>query len=227
MGAGQLVRHLDWLASGRVKVVPLVDLVSGNDEADSIAITFDDGLTNFGEVAAPLLSERGLAATVFIAPAHVGTHNSWDDDNRETIPRLSLLSWDEIRALSLEGIDFGGHGYTHIPLRQLSKSEVRAEVAACSGRIITELGEKPKTFAYPYGALDDTTVEAVAKSFKVACTTELRVVGSSDDLYRLPRLDMYYFRDISIGDMWGTVAFAPYVRLRAAGRAIRALGQKG
>lgn len=226
MAAGQLLRHLDWLASGRVSVVPLLDLLNQNDESDSIALTFDDGLTNFGEVAAPLLSERGLPATVFIAPAHVGTFNSWDDANRQTIPRLSLLSWDEIRAIANQGIDFGGHGHTHIPLRGLSRSALEGEVAACSDRIISELGRKPRAFAYPYGAYDDAAVDVVSKSFDVACTTELRVVTAADTLSTLPRLDMYYFKDISIGDMWGTVAFAPYVRLRAVGRAIRSLRLK-
>ena len=226
MSAEQLVRHLDWLASARVKVVTLPDLVDAPDDEDSIALTFDDGLTNFGEVAAPMLAERELQSTVFIAPARVGTWNSWDDANRETIPKLSLLSWDEIRALSKQGVEFGGHGYTHIPLRGLDQSAVAAEVAACSGRITAELGKKPRTFAYPYGAYDDASVQAVAKSFRLACTTELRVVGPIDAPLKLPRLDMYYFKDISIGDLWGTVAFAPYVKLRAAGRAIRALGQK-
>jgi peptidoglycan/xylan/chitin deacetylase (PgdA/CDA1 family) len=226
MAAGQLTRHLDWLASVRINVVPLIDLASHDEATDSIALTFDDGLANFGEIAAPLLFERELSATVFIAPTHVGTYNSWDDSNRDTIPRLNLLSWDEIRALASQGIDFGGHGNSHIPLRGLSKPELRAEVDGCRERIAKELGHAPTTFAYPYGAFDDYSVEAVSKSFDVACTAELRVVAAGDSHFRLPRLDMYYFKDISIGDMWGTVAFAPYIRLRAAGRAIRSLGRK-
>lgn len=221
-----MLRHLDWLASGRVKVVPLLDLVGESLDTDSIALTFDDGLTNFGEVAAPMLAERELPATVFVAPAHVGTHNSWDDPNRQTIPRMPLLSWDEIRALSMEGIEFGGHGNTHIRLAGLSVPELGDEIVACSDRLADELGKKPRTFAYPYGSYDDGSVGAVSKSFEAACTTELRVVAGGDSTYTLPRLDMYYFKDISIGDMWGTVAFAPYVKLRAAGRAIRSLGRK-
>ena len=226
MAAEQLSRHLDWLASGRVKVVPLVDLVGSNEEPDAVALTFDDGLTNFGEVAAPMLAERGLPATVFIAPAHVGTHNSWDDANRATIPRLTLLSWDEVRALAGQGVEFGGHGNTHVPLRGLGDAELQNEINVCSDRITVELGKKPRTFAYPYGSYDRATVAAVSKSFAVACTTDLRVVTPNDSAATLPRLDMYYFKDIAIGDMWGTVAFAPYVRLRAAGRAIRSIGGK-
>lgn len=226
MDPGQLTRHLDWLASSRLSVVPLIDLPSQDDGTDSIAITFDDGLTNFGEVAAPLLVERELLATVFIAPSHVGTYNSWDDANRDTIPRLSLLSWDEIRALASQGISFGGHGVSHIPLRGLSKSALAPEVEGCRDRIAKELGQMPETFAYPYGAFDDKSVEAVSRSFGLACTTELRVVAPGDSHFKLPRLDMYYFKDISIGTLWGTIALAPYIRLRAAGRAIRSLGRR-
>ncbi len=226
MASDQLLRHLDWLASGRVNVVPLLDLVGADEGVDSIAITFDDGLTNFGEVAAPNLIERALPATVFIAPAHVGTCNSWDDANRQAIPRLSILSWDEIRGLSESGIDFGGHGNTHIPLRGLSSTASEHEVTGCSDRMNAELGNRPRAFAYPYGAFDDRSVEAVAKHFEIGCTTELRVVSPADSSSLLPRLDMYYFKDISIGDMWGTVAFTPYVKLRAAGRAVRSFGKR-
>ena len=226
MAAPQLLRHLDWLASGGVKVVPLADIVAGDERGDSIAITFDDGLTNFGEIAAPLLLERSLPATVFISPAHVGLWNSWDDGNRETIPRLSILSWNEIRNLAGNGFDFGGHGNTHIPLRGLSAAAVSNEVDGCSDRITAELGTVPRTFAYPYGAHDDVAVDAVARKHEVACTTELRALSLTDSPLRLPRLDMYYFKDISIGDIWGTMAFGPYVKLRAAGRAIRSLGDR-
>jgi peptidoglycan/xylan/chitin deacetylase (PgdA/CDA1 family) len=226
MAADQLLRHLDWLASGKVKVVSLSDLIAMSDDSDSIALTFDDGLVNFGEVAAPMLADRGLPATVFIAPAHVGTYNSWDDANRPTIPRCDLLSWDEIRSLSRNGIEFGGHGNTHIPLTGLSQAALENEISTCCDRIATELGIRPRTFAYPYGSYDDASVAAVSKSFETACTTELRVVGPSDSASTLPRLDMYYFRDIAIGEMWGTAAFTPYVMLRAAGRAIRSIGRK-
>jgi peptidoglycan/xylan/chitin deacetylase (PgdA/CDA1 family) len=227
MSAGQLLRHLDWMATGRVKVVSLLDLVDTDEDVDSIALTFDDGLTNFGEVAAPLLVERGLPAIVFISPAHVGTANTWDDANRPTIPRLSLLSWDEIRALSQQGFEFGGHGNTHIALSGLSESVLESEVAECSKRITAEVGRKPRAFAYPYGKFDEQAIAAVAELFDTACTTELRPVASNDSRHALPRLDMYYFNDVSIKDMWGTRAFAPYVRLRAAGRALRSsLGRK-
>lgn len=226
MAAEQLVRHLDWLALGRVKAVSLADLVADESDRDAVAITFDDGLANFGEVAAPMLIERGLPATVFIAPAHIGLYNSWDDDNRPGIPRLDLLSWDEIRGLARNGIEFGGHGHSHIPLRGVDQSTLKNEIESCSRSIASELGVKPNTFAYPYGAYDDASVEMVSRWFDTACTTELRVVAPSDSVTLLPRLDMYYFKDIAVGEMWGTAAFKPYVKLRAAGRAIRGLGKK-
>lgn len=214
------MRHLDWMASGRVKVIPLIDLIDGSTENDTVSLTFDDGLTNFGEMAAPLLMERNLPATVFIAPAHVGTSNTWDE-NRPTIPKLSLLSWDEIRSLSNQGFEFGGHGHTHIPLSGLTREAVASEVAGCSARIAAELGKKPETFAYPYGKFDQQAVEGVASLFDVACTTELRPLASTDSRHTLPRLDMYYFKDMPIRSMWGSPAFTAYVRLRAAGRSMR------
>jgi len=46
-------RHVQWLASGRVRAVPLDALASLPDDVDAVAITFDDGLESFGRIAAP------------------------------------------------------------------------------------------------------------------------------------------------------------------------------
>jgi hypothetical protein len=43
--------HVEWLASGAVRVVPLEELLSMDDGVDAVAITFDDGPESFGAVA--------------------------------------------------------------------------------------------------------------------------------------------------------------------------------
>ena len=51
-------RHVAWLAAGQVRVVPLDEIASVPDDQDVVAITFDDGLASFGQIAAPLLLEH-------------------------------------------------------------------------------------------------------------------------------------------------------------------------
>jgi peptidoglycan/xylan/chitin deacetylase (PgdA/CDA1 family) len=68
-------RHMDLLAQNFV-VLPLREGVArlreGRLPARAVCITFDDGYANNFTVALPVLRERGLAATVFVAPAYLG-----------------------------------------------------------------------------------------------------------------------------------------------------------
>jgi len=227
MAADQLSRQLDWLASGRVRVVSLAELVGITDEGDAVALTFDDGFANFGEVAAPLLAERHLRATVFVSSGHVGGRNSWDANSSvNSIPHLPLLSWNEVRALIAEGFSFGGHGVTHRSLRGLDRATLHLEIDECSMQIEAQTNVKPDAFAFPYGDFDEWSAAAVAETFQMACTTALRPLRRGDSPYALPRIDMYYFRQMSIGDIWDRRVFYAYVKLRAAGRFVRASAER-
>jgi hypothetical protein len=71
-------RHVRWLASGRVQVLPLDRLLDAPADVDAVAITFDDGLESFGRVAAPLLHDHGLPVTLFVVADAVGTSRRRD-----------------------------------------------------------------------------------------------------------------------------------------------------
>lgn len=214
------------MSSGKVSVVSPRELIENGQIINGIAVTFDDGFVNFGESAAPLVLERALSATVFVATAQVGTSNKWDADKRSTIPQLPLLGWDELRDLAGQGIDVGGHGQTHRSLKSLDQSSLDYEIAGCSKKIECEIGSRPDAFAFPYGDFDERSSVTAARSFRLACTTQMRTIGEGDSPHALPRIDMYYFRDKSIGEMWGTPAFTAYVKLRSSMRAIKALASR-
>lgn len=82
--------HLRWLSHNRI-VLPLDEFAAKHNAgalpARSVAITFDDGYACAAEVAAPLLEQRRLPATVFL-PA-------------EIIERGELFWWDELESLVL------------------------------------------------------------------------------------------------------------------------------
>ncbi|MGH7695892.1 MAG: polysaccharide deacetylase family protein, partial [Gemmatimonadaceae bacterium] len=69
-------RHMEFLARGRPRVIPLRDISTSNAADETVALTFDDGFANFGEFAAPLLADLGLPATVFVVTDHVGGTNA-------------------------------------------------------------------------------------------------------------------------------------------------------
>lgn len=62
-------------------------LSAGRLPSRSVAITFDDGYANNLDVAAPILAERGLTATFFVATGHRDGSAMWNDIVIEALRR--------------------------------------------------------------------------------------------------------------------------------------------
>ena len=65
------------------------------------------------------------------------------------------LSWDDVRRMASEGLEFGGHTRTHPILSKMPLGEARAEIRGSRERIGAELGRPPLSFAYPNGSTAD------------------------------------------------------------------------
>jgi peptidoglycan/xylan/chitin deacetylase (PgdA/CDA1 family) len=217
--------HVRWLASGVVRVLPIAELVAGDDEGDAVAITFDDGFQNFADEAAPLLRDAALPSTVFVVPEHVGGENDWGGRHAPGIPALPLMRWATLGTVASQGITLGAHTRRHRDLTQVRGASLEDEVAGCVERMAAELGTRPSAFAYPYGAVDDISATVVRDVFAHACTTEMRALRSGDDRALLPRLDMFYFRAPGQLESWGSAAFRGRLWLRAQGRRVKRLVQ--
>jgi peptidoglycan/xylan/chitin deacetylase (PgdA/CDA1 family) len=211
--------HVHWLAR-HVAIVPLEDIVTAS-EANTVALTFDDGFQNFADAALPLLREHGMPATVFVATDHVGHTNRWSAGTVPVVPELPLMSWDVLGRLGEHGITVGSHTRTHPNLRRTSKARLDAEIREAADVINSELGRRPATFAYPYGEFDDASVKLARSTYALACTTELRAVDAADDCLLLPRLDAYYFRRAGVLEQFGTPSFRRFLWVRRHGRAAR------
>jgi peptidoglycan/xylan/chitin deacetylase (PgdA/CDA1 family) len=226
-------RHMRWLVSGAVRVLPLDVLVACNDDNDAVALSFDDGFANFAAIAAPLLEEHGLPATLFISTSHVGSTNAWHSPKQsKNLPVLGLLDWDGIAAVAERGVSIGSHGRTHRPLTSLSASELNEELAGSFDDMRRHLGSSPVFFAYPFGAATLRERNEAAQIYDLAVTTEMRDVAKDEDLHMLPRIDAWYFRTAGRFESFGTPAFNRYLRVRSRGRRLRAsvnrlLGQDG
>lgn len=217
--------HVRWLASGAVRVVPLEDVLRHGDGQDAVAITFDDGFENFATHALPALHEAGLPVTVFVVAEHAGGANDWGGRHAPGVPALPLMSWETLARLRERGVTLGAHTRRHRDLTRVRGAALEDEVAGCVERMAAELGERPRTFAYPYGAVDETSATVVRDVFALACTTELRAMRDDEDRARLPRLDMFYFREAGQLEAWGRPSFRGRLWLRAQGRRVRRLVQ--
>jgi len=216
------VRQMEWLAKSDVRVMSLADLATGPDDGYRVALTFDDGFTNFAQVAAPALRALGLPATVFVVSDRPGSTNRWGRKGGDRgIPELPLLDWDALAALARDGFDLGGHTRSHPRLDRIAPSRLADEIVGSSEAIRTRIGYAPTTFAYPYGATTPAAVAAVRTVYRFACTTELRMIRATDDSHLLPRVDMYYFRRQTSLDVFVAPVFPYRLGLRSLARRVR------
>ena len=213
-------RHVTWLASGRVRVLPLRDLLA-SPERDAVAITFDDGFENFATEAWPLLRAHQLPATVFVVTQRVGSTNAGGDRPVEGLPTLPLMDWGTLDRLHGEGLDLGGHTRTHQSLTALGSADTADEVAGCAHDLHARYGEMPRAFAYPYGDAPALARRVARDEFACACTTTYRVLGPTETVDALPRLDMFYFQGNGAFRGWGSAAFRAQLTARRAARATR------
>ncbi len=84
------------------------------------------------------------------------------------------LSWDQVRQLRREGVEFGAHTKTHPILPAIQDNgELQHEIVWSKKRIEKELNEAVIHFAYPNGQFDQRTVDIVRGSgFQTAVTAE-------------------------------------------------------
>jgi peptidoglycan/xylan/chitin deacetylase (PgdA/CDA1 family) len=219
--------HVRFLGSGRVGVVPLADLPSVPDEEDAVALTFDDGFLNFSMLAMPLLADLGLPATVFVVSDAVGTTNAWGGREEHGIPTLPLMGWKDLHSAHAAGFEIGAHTRHHPDLTMVSGEQLEDETAGCVDRIFSELGKRPRTFAYPYGAVNEAVVRRTRTLFEQSVTTDLRPLAPDEDNALLPRLDAWYFREPGALEGWGSSSFRRRLWIRAQGRRVRALVASG
>jgi peptidoglycan/xylan/chitin deacetylase (PgdA/CDA1 family) len=213
-------RHVDFLASGRVRVLPLDDLHTADEGSDAVAVTFDDGYRNFAGTAWPRLRDAGVPVTLFVVTGRAGLDNRWDGVGVPD-PAFELLGWDELGRVAAEGVSLGSHSRSHPRLPGLTDDSLTAEVAGSADDLATRTGTRPAAFCYPYGRVDDRVAAVVAAHYRYACTTELRALGAADRPERLPRLDAFYLRTPGRLEAWGSRTFRWHLQARALVRRVR------
>ena len=119
----------------------------------SVAMTFDDGYADNLYVAAPLLAERNIPFTVFIATDFIKRRAK------------SFLTPDELKQLSMvPSATIGAHSHTHCNLTLCSDKELRIELEDSKHYIEDLIGMPVTEFAYPFGLADMRVRDAVQRA---------------------------------------------------------------
>ena len=124
--------HMRSLARRGFTGITLSDLLDGwagqgTLPSKPVVLTFDDCFANLLPHAAPVLSELKFRATLFAISGRCGQTNDWPDQD-PGIPRLPLLTWEELREMSAAGCEIGAHTVTHRQLSKLSVDEAKREI---------------------------------------------------------------------------------------------------
>lgn len=167
----------------------------------SVVLTFDDGQRNFLTVAAPILSELGFPATIYLVtdwveargPSDLSFNWTPDDD------RVSL-SWPEARKLnSILGFELGSHTCSHPEPSQLSSNadkELGDSLSAIRRNFETAFAT---SLAYPYGTHAESIAEkARSLGYSCALTTDAGSNSLDTDLFRLRRAVVRQFDTIEV-----------------------------
>jgi peptidoglycan/xylan/chitin deacetylase (PgdA/CDA1 family) len=141
----------------------------------SVILTFDDGLRNFLTVAAPILKELDLPATMFLVTDLVDMPDrSVQSSDWTPLDDRICLSWAEANPLqSTQRIEFGSHTCSYPELAQLSASAER-EFRHSFHAIRENLQDPfPPSLAYPCRDNTELVAEkARLAGYSCALTTE-------------------------------------------------------
>ncbi len=159
-------RQMDWLGANR-QVVDLGEALVRWRQPGSevfVALTFDDGYRDTYTTAFPILLERGLPFTLYLATESIETGISLGPPER-----AEPLTWDQIGTMHESGlVTIGAHTHRHSDLRQLSTEALEEELGISDDLIEQRLGLRPAHFAYPWGFWSPTADGPVSERYSSA-----------------------------------------------------------
>ena len=118
------------------------------------------------------------------------------------------LTWNEIREMNNEGIDFGAHTVNHPCLVNLPLEQAKWEIVQSKTDIEEQLGKEVNAFSYPNGDLSLKLVKLIKESgFKYAVSVlPNKLTSSKDNPYKLSRIggceDFNKFK-VMFSGFWG------------------------
>ena len=220
-------RQMKSLSASGYNAVSMADLAAALTGGETIlprtvALTFDDGFQNFFTSALPVLKQHGFNATVFLVSGRCGEFNDWQG-NPVGLPRSRMLTWNEVKELSENGVEVGSHTMTHPDLTKIDIEAARNEIMDSKAAIEDALGRAVTTFAYPFGRYNAEVKDIMKHTFTAACSTNLGKVSRDSDIFSLNRIDCYYLRNQKLFDSVSTSGFDHYLWVRQSMRKFKSL----
>jgi peptidoglycan/xylan/chitin deacetylase (PgdA/CDA1 family) len=183
-------KQMNFLYEHKYKSISLstaVNLMNSNQLNDEkyVVITFDDGYRDFYTEAYPILTKYRFTATVFITTGYIG----------KLFKDKSCMTWDDIKFLHKNNVDFGSHTIHHPELYTLDFNQIEFELKESKNTIEANLGSNITSFSYPFAfpQQDKSFVEKLNEillkcDYKIGVTTKIGISSRNDSPLFLKRI---------------------------------------
>ncbi|HDM8128348.1 TPA: polysaccharide deacetylase family protein [Vibrio harveyi] len=173
------------------------DIMRVTERKNIVHFTFDDGYFDNLSNAKPVLSEKGIKATIFLVTGFI---NGNVMPGSQGLSNIAPLSKKNLSELVNEGWQLGYHTSSHIDLFSSTHEEIVKDLYSGNEEFMKMTEGKFKdcfVFAYPFGHLpkDQVKFKQILESLDVshAITTRWGEASSSPE-------DKYYVNRVMIGD---------------------------
>ncbi|MCA1726345.1 MAG: polysaccharide deacetylase family protein [Actinobacteria bacterium] len=184
--AAAFARHLDLLRDG-FDVVRLRDglarLQEGALVRDAVAVTFDDGYADVYRRAWPMLRDREIPSTLFLATGFLDGTIGPPLSPGVAAPGAEALAWEHVAAMIATGlVDVGSHTVTHPDFDAIDAVAAERELADSRAVIRERLGIKTDLFAYPRAIVGHETLVANHYRWALGGEGPKNLAGSLDPI---------------------------------------------
>ena len=199
----QFEYQLNYLKSNKYNIWSLSKIIDHIIDKKPIppktaAITIDDAYKSVFYKAYPMLKQMSFPFTVFVST------NSIDNKSK------TYMTWEQMRIMQKDGVQFANHSLTHDHLLQKSKESdenwkkrVKAEITKAQLRLQEKLdpktNENPKLFSYPFGEYNTKLTKIVEDLGFIGITQLSAPIGQNSDLRIITRFAMSEIYATKIG----------------------------
>ena len=185
--AEELAAQLDLLVVEGHQVLSLdaaLDRLEAGDPTPSVVLTFDDGFADVFTHAWPLLRDRRLPFTVYLAAGLVDGEMRWEGSDAAS-QGAPALTWEQLAEMHASGLcTVANHTWDHAGPDTVDKRQLDR----CSDEIERRLGIRPQHFAWTWGVAVPALMPAVRERFRSAATGDLGRNGPGIDRHALRRV---------------------------------------
>ncbi len=180
----EMEKQLAYLQENGYTTITFEDLPHIDEIDKPVLLTFDDGYRDNYTELFPLLQKYEAKATVFVITDAIGND--------------LYLTPEMIAEMSESGlVSIQSHTDTHPDLSTLQEEDTRREMADSKLKLMRITGKEPFVLCYPTGKYSDITLKVIGDYYAYGLKMNGGVYNTSDDVYRINRIYISRYTDIS------------------------------